>query len=153
MKKMGKNMEMLADRLSDRPMTIQEISAYMKVGTQYALDTIERLCERGIARRYGSNKFIKVCDALVEIEEKITSHKLYLKKATLDFCKDPRTMDSPCCIRCGKKIGDGSLSILAHYNYDTFEIRKGHVSKEEVSKPWFNNVILGQSCAKKIKLI
>ena len=42
--------------------------------------------------------------------------------------------------------------MLAHYNYDTFEIKIGHAEENEVPKCWFNNVIIGNDCAKKIGL-
>lgn len=59
MKKIGSNMQMLADHLSDKPLDVSSIAKFMQCGQQYALDTVERLCERGIARRFGSNKFVK----------------------------------------------------------------------------------------------
>lgn len=60
-KRIGVNMKALADHISEsfRPLTIEDISTYMQCGPKYALDTAERLCELGLAKHYGSNKFIK----------------------------------------------------------------------------------------------
>lgn len=59
MKQMGSNMQSLADHLSDRPLSIAHAARYMKSGPQYARDTLERLCERGIARRSGSERYVR----------------------------------------------------------------------------------------------
>jgi hypothetical protein len=74
--------------------------------------------------------------------------------AELDFTKEIKNIEvgQEYCIRCARKIGDGHLSMPAHYNYNTFEIKAGYVRENEVPKCWFNNVVIGNSCAKKIGL-
>lgn len=60
MRKIGINMQSLADHLERGiPISVDDAANYMRSGPQYALDTLERLCDRGIARHFGSGKFIK----------------------------------------------------------------------------------------------
>lgn len=58
--KIGANMKMVLDYLEvGKPSSVAEVSRFMRLGPQYALDTLERLEERGLLVRRGSNSFSK----------------------------------------------------------------------------------------------
>ena len=59
LRKLGSNMDTLGGHLSDRPCSVGDAQKYFHMGEQSSKDVLERLAERGIARRDGSMQFVR----------------------------------------------------------------------------------------------